>query len=303
VSERIPLRRRIRALFLAPVLRAIAWLVGLLPWSFVQRCGRLFGHLGWRVGRRERLRTLDHLALALPELSTAERHELAHANFLHQGINLAECLAMLSMSSERIEELIEVEGWERVEAARNAGQPVMIITGHCGNWELLAALANIRGLGMEVVARTLDEGQLNQLLLRLRSRFGTRTIERSSPGAARQLLQVLRDGRALGMLIDQDTRVAGVWVPFFGHPAYTPVGAAKIALKRQAAVFPSFIERLPNGHHRLRFHAAFDLPPDPTQATALMTRAIEHHIRRCPEQWVWMHRRWRRQPATADGSS
>ncbi len=296
MSSSLPLRRRIRALVLAPLLRAIAWLMGRLSWPAVQRFGRAIGYLGWWLTRRERHRALDHLALALPDLSAAQRRRLGRASFLHQGTNLTECLAMLSMSRERLEELIDVEGWEQVAAAQAAGRPILILSAHCGNWELLAALANCRGLGMEVVARSLDASQLNELLLGLRARFGTRTIERSSPGAARQLLKVLRNGRALGMLIDQDTRVAGVWVPFFDHPAYTPVGAAKIALKRQAAVFPSFIERLADGRHHLRFHPALDLPSDPTAATAVMTRAIEEQIRRCPEQWVWMHRRWRRQP-------
>jgi KDO2-lipid IV(A) lauroyltransferase len=88
----------------------------------------------------------------------------------------------------------------------------------------------------------------------------------------------------------------GVWVPFFGRLAYTPVGAAKIALKQRAAVVPVFIERLENGHHLVRFQPPLDLPDDPREATALMTARIEEQIRRRPEQWVWMHRRWRRQP-------
>ena len=100
------------------------------------------------------------------------------------------------------------------------------------------------------------------------------------------------------MLIDQDTKVEGVWVPFFGRPAFTPVGAAKIALKQRAAVVPVFIERLPDGEHLARYHPPLDLPDDPQAATALMTAKIEEQIRRHPEQWVWMHRRWRRQPGS-----
>jgi KDO2-lipid IV(A) lauroyltransferase len=98
------------------------------------------------------------------------------------------------------------------------------------------------------------------------------------------------------MLIDQDTRVEGVWVPFFGRPAFTPVGAAKISLRMGAATVPTFIERLDDGTHLARFLPPLDLPDDETEATALMTRSIEDQVRRRPEQWVWMHRRWRRQP-------
>lgn len=99
------------------------------------------------------------------------------------------------------------------------------------------------------------------------------------------------------MLIDQDTKVDGVWVPFFGRPAFTPAGAAKIALRSNAAVIPTFIERLPDGRHLAVFQAPLDLPDDPNAATALMTARIEEQVRRRPEQWVWMHRRWRRQLA------
>ena len=122
---------------------------------------------------------------------------------------------------------------------------------------------------------------------------------RGSEGAARQLLAALRKGGALGMLIDQDTKVDGVWVPFFGRPAFTPVGAAKIALRQNTAVIPTFIERLEDGRHLATFHPPLDLPDDPTEATALMTTKIEEQVRRRPEQWVWRHRRWRRQPPGA----
>jgi KDO2-lipid IV(A) lauroyltransferase len=110
------------------------------------------------------------------------------------------------------------------------------------------------------------------------------------------------------MLIDQDTKVDGVWVPFFGRPAFTPVAAARLALKQKAAVIPSFIERLPDGSHRAVFHPPPELPADAVAATALLTRLIEEQIRRVPEQWVWMHRRWRRRPesgspAAAEASS
>jgi KDO2-lipid IV(A) lauroyltransferase len=257
--------------------------------------GRLFGRLGWWFGRRDRRRALEHLALAFPERPAAERRALARAAFRHQGMNLAEDLHLLSRGCADVARYVETEGWERVAALRAAGTGVLIVTGHCGNWELLAAAINCRGLGMRVVARALDEPELQDLLVAFRRRFGSESIERGRPGAARELLRALREG-ALGMLIDQDTRVEGVWVPFFGRPAYTPVGAAKVALRPGVAAVPAFIERRPDGTHLARFLPPLDLPPDETAATALMTQAIEAQIRRRPEQWVWMHRRWRRQP-------
>jgi len=287
---------------LAALLRGLSALLAPLSWPAVDRAGRALGALAWRLGARDRKRTLEHLAIAFPELPEPARRGLARDCFRHQGMNLAECLHLLGRDCAEVAAHVEVEGWEEVETARAGGRPLLVLTGHCGNWELLAAPINCRGLGMAVVARPLDEPELQALLAGLRSRFGTTTIERGSEGAARAILGRLRRGGVLGMLIDQDTKVDGVWVPFFGRPAFTPVGPAKIALRQRAAVVPAFIERLAGGQHLARFHPAMDLPDDPQAATAAMTLAVEDQVRRRPEQWVWMHRRWRRQPPETGGA-
>jgi len=267
-----------------------------LDWSDAQCVGRALGGAGWLLARRDRRRALEHLALALPELAAADRERLGRASFRHLGAMLGECLWLASRDATEVSRRVALTGWEEVERARAAGRPILILTGHCGNWELLAAALNTRGLGMAVVARELDDPGLQEALLGLRARFGTRTIVRGTPGAARELLRTLRSGGALGMLIDQDTRVEGVWVDFFGRPAWTPSGAADIARRFAAAVLPTFVERLADGSHRAAIGAPLELPDDPVAATQRMSDAIEAQIRRVPEQWVWMHRRWRRQP-------
>jgi Kdo2-lipid IVA lauroyltransferase/acyltransferase len=287
----------LRYRLLAAALAGLSAALGRLPWRVAQRIGRGIGAAGWALSRRDRHRALGHLALAFPEIPERERRRLGRACFRHHGASLAECLHLLRRDCAAVLAHVEIEGWEEVERAREAGRPVVILTGHCGNWELLAAAINCRGLDMSVMARALDQPGLQAMLAGLRRRFGTETIARGTEGATRLLLGVLRRGGALGMLIDQDTKVDGVWVPFFGRPAFTPVGAAKIALRQRAAVIPTFIERRGDGTHLARFLPALDLPNDPREATAAMTAAIEQQVRRRPEQWVWMHRRWRRQPA------
>jgi KDO2-lipid IV(A) lauroyltransferase len=277
-------------------LRLFTATLGRLPWATAQRVGRAIGSLGWTLSRRDRRRTLDHLALAFPEMPEVDRRRLGRDCYRHHGTTLGECLHLFHRDCAFVKSVAEVRGWEEIEKARAAGKALLLFTGHCGNWELLGAAVNCRGLGMAVVARPLDEPIQQRLLTGLRERFGTPSIARGSEGAARQLLATLRRGGALGMLIDQDTKIDGVWVPFFGHPAFTPVGAAKIALRQNTAVIPIFIERLENGRHIVSLQPALDLPDDPTEATALMTAKIEEQVRRRPEQWVWMHRRWRRQP-------
>ena len=292
---RSPLRRA-RGRLLGALLGGLAHGLARRRLATVQRVGRVLGRLTWLLGRRDRRRALAHLALALPGLDDAGRRAIAWGSCLHLGMNLTETLHLLGADCGGVEGTVDVEGWETVAALRAAGRPVMILTGHCGNWELLAALTNCRGLGMAVVGRRLEETVLQDLLLAVRNRFGTETIERGEAGAARRLLGVFRDGGALGVLIDQDIRAESVFVPFFGRPAHTPVGPARIALRLGAAVVPTFIERRPDGRHRAVFHPPLVLPDDPLGATAAMTAAIEEQVRRVPEQWVWMHRRWRRRP-------
>lgn len=299
----LPVRRRLRPLLLGGAMRVLPPLFGRLAWRQAQRLGSALGLLAWWLVRRDRRRTLAHLALAFPEAAPGEWRALGSACFRHHGKNLAECLHLLRADCAAVLAHVRLEGFEHLAAARASGRPLIVVSGHCGNWELVPATLNCLGVGMQVVARQLDEAPLDALLVGLRSRFGTATIARGSLGAARALLKVLRGGGVLGLVIDQDTKVDGVWVPFFGRLAYTPVGAAEIALRRSAAVLPVFIERGADGEHLLRILPPLALPAGPEAATAVMTAAIEAQVRRRPEQWVWMHRRWRRQPDGAPGAA
>jgi KDO2-lipid IV(A) lauroyltransferase len=291
------LKARLAPLLLNAGLRLLTSTLGRLSWPAAQRAGRAIGVLGWQLSRRDRRRTLEHLALAYPGMPEAQRRRLGRDCFRHHGTTLGECLHLFHRDCEFVPSVVDLKGWEEVEKARREGRPILILTAHCGNWELLGAALNCRGLGMAALARELGEPAQQRMLAALRQRFGTPTIARGTEGAARQLLGTLRRGGALGMLIDQDTKVDGVWVPFFGRPAFTPVAAAKIALRQNAAVIPTFSERLADGRHLVTLHPPLELPEDPTEATALMTAKIEEQVRRRPEQWVWMHRRWRRQPS------
>lgn len=173
-AARHPLRSR-----LAPAaVRVLTALCRRLDWRRVQAFGRALGRAGWWLARRDRNRALEHLAFAFPELPGGERRRLARRMFAHFGTLLGECLHLTDKGCEEIARHVEVEGWERVTALRAAGRGVLIVTGHCGNWELLAATINCRGLGMAVVARELEEPRFNAFLLALRERFGTRTILR-----------------------------------------------------------------------------------------------------------------------------
>lgn len=295
-----PPSRRLRDRLLSGVLRGLRWWLTRRPWGCLRRWGRRCGGLYWHLSPRDRRRALAHLEIAFPELSDDARRRRARAAFHHLGTAVAELLHLAGRPPEGVDSTlaahVDVAGWERVEGVLAAGRPLIVLSGHCGNWELLGPVFRAQGAPLSAVVRALDDPRLHGFLTALRKGFGTETIDRGSRGAARQLLQALRSGRPLVMLIDQDTPVEGVWVPFFGRPAYTPVGAARLALKVDAAVIPAFAERRDDGSHLIRIHLPLDLPEDETGATAVMSEAIERQIRRRPEQWVWMHRRWRRRP-------
>jgi KDO2-lipid IV(A) lauroyltransferase len=253
--------------------------------------------------RRDSRRMVEHLAIAFPEKPAVERIRLEKACWRHLGKAIFELLHIRGRQAEEACRHVEVVGWENVEAARVCGKVVVILTGHCGNWELIATVNASHGLGLAAIAREFDEATMQDFSVDLRRHLGSETIARGSKSATRQLLRVVRNKGSLGLLIDQDTQEAeSVFVPFFGRPAWTPTAATTLALRLGAAVVPTFSERLEDGSHRVTFHRALDLPPDVTAATAMMTAEIEQQIRRHPEQWVWMHRRWRRQPVLTSES-
>jgi KDO2-lipid IV(A) lauroyltransferase len=178
----------------------------------------------------------------------------------------------------------------------------MFATAHCGNWELLSARLPVAGVPLITAVRELDDPRIDRLVTASRSRFGTEVVPRG-PAAGRQLARALAKQRVTGLLIDQDIRdVPGVFVPFFNRPAWTPSGAATLAVRLGCPMIPGFIHRLPDGRHRAEIQPPLPMPAEGTleeqveALTATATAAIERQIRSHPEQWVWMHRRWRTRP-------
>ncbi len=266
---------------------------------------------------------LMQLGWALPELDDQQRARVVDRMFDGLGRSLGEML-VLDLISAELDRWVRIEGAELLESALAGGRGVVSISGHIGNWEIMAATLALRGYPLTVVATEVKGRRLNQENVALRASVGVETILRSAPGSARDLLRTLRRGGLLGLLIDQDTRVQSVTVPFFGRPARTPVGAAALALRTDAPVVGIFIHREADGRHLIKILDP-QLPPRPlrdgaarpgaatddadgddrgplrasshreiwqVEATAVMTRLIERQIRNHPESWVWWHRRW-----------
>jgi KDO2-lipid IV(A) lauroyltransferase len=187
----------------------------------------------------------------------------------------------------------------------DAGRGVIIFTAHCGNWEWLACGTGLWGRPTSVLQRERDQPEMNRYITQLRANAGVHSIDRGSASSARDMMRIIRNGGILAFLVDQNLRTESVKVPFFGRPAPTPIGPAKLAIRTEALVSITFTERLPDGRHIIRY-----LPPiqcnrddDPVELVAHATRLIEEQIRRVPEQWVWMHDRWKERPKWDVGKS
>jgi KDO2-lipid IV(A) lauroyltransferase len=283
-------------------LRSFLAVGGKLPLSVSKSIGSVLGRTALRLlsGSKKRIRT--HLEAAFPELTPDRREDIARGCAQHFGLMLAEVAWLWHATGHQVEGLCEIDGVEHFMSALEEKRGVIFATGHCGNWELFCARLPIAGVPLSTAARQLDDPRIDRVVTTLRTRFGTEVILRG-PEAGKRMVRALAANRACALLIDQDIRgVPGVFVPFFGRPAWTPSGAAMLAIRRACPIITGFIHRRPDGSHRAEIHPPLPVPPDGSledrveELTAAATSVIERQIRSHPEQWVWMHRRWRTQP-------
>jgi KDO2-lipid IV(A) lauroyltransferase len=270
-------------------------LSGVLAWSFYRLHGRLR-----RVGER-------NLELALPRLSAEERNRILRGVFRHLGWQLVEFCRMTRYTAENTRGWMRTEGLDHYLAAKARGKGVLVVTGHLGAWEISGFYHSMMGHTMSVVIRPLDNQRLDEFVNVNRCRYGNRMLPKND--FARGLLNAMRSGETVAMLMDTNmTPPQGEFVEFFGQQACTATGLARIALKTGAAVLPGFMlweeaERRYVLHFgpELVFAHTGDAQADIVAATQQCTSAIEAWIRRYPDQWLWIHRRWKTRPAGEAG--
>lgn len=239
--------------------------------------------------------------MALGQERTGEElHSLCRQSFQHLGMTLVEVLTFLFRSPPALPQ-VSVEGMDHLERAVGRGRGVLLLAAHLGNWELLAAAHGLSGYPLSVIARPLDSALLDRIVTRFRERSGTEVIAKRR--ALPEVLDALRRQRMVAILLDQNaTRREGVFVPFFGRPASTSKSLALLALRTGVPVVPVFIHREPDGSHRVIVEPEIQpsrtgaLEEDVAALTAAFTRCVERAVRRWPEQWFWMHDRWRTRP-------
>ena len=295
-SMKHPIRRRASYLGFR-LLRAVACR---LSWPLAGGLGRLVGLAAHGLLAGHRRLALEHLARAIgQERSEPERRRIARAVFENLGRSALEWLRLPGLSDRALQQLVRCEGLEHLRSALREGRGVIAVTAHIGNWELIALY--LRSLGFEgaVLARRLRYPEYEAFLTSMRAAKGVATLAR---GSLKETARCLRANRIVGMLPDQDVdSLEGMFVDFFGHPAHTPVGPAALSLMTGAPIVPCFMIR-EGPRFRLVIEPPLHAPVGADRAEALRelteawSGAVESHIRRFPEQWVWMHRRWKTQP-------
>ncbi len=282
-------------------LRGLLGAARVMPLSTLRLTGRALSRGAWRLARGDRERALEHLTLAFPDRDPAWRLDVARRCRRHFGELVGEVAWLWSASPRAILARTRIEGLHHLTSPLAEKRGAVLVTGHCGNWEWLNLALGVLGVPMTVAAREIYDPRLDAVARRLRARYGGETVLRGG-AAGRRLAAALAKKRVLGLLIDQDIDVPGCFVEFFGEPAWTPSGAALLALRAKVPAVPGFAGRQADGAMRLVFEPAVEVEPsghldrDIKLLTARATASIEANIRRRPEQWVWMHRRWRRRP-------
>ncbi len=285
---------------------ALVWplvkVMGALPRPVARAIGITLGLSVYAVHGRLRRVGLRNLALAFPEMSLRERRRLVRGEFISLGRQFAEVCLFPRYTRENVSRVVVYEGFENFERAYARGKGVLFLTAHLGAWELSAFAHSLQGHPLSIVMRSLDNPYVDALLHRYRTMHGNRTVDKDD--FVRGLLAAMRAGETVGILMDTNmTPPQGVFVDFFGIPACTASGLARIALRTDAAVVPGFTVWDPKlRKYILRFDPAVELirigddQADIVANTAKFTSVIEDFIRRYPDQWLWVHRRWKTRP-------
>ncbi|MER3429601.1 MAG: lipid A biosynthesis acyltransferase [Blastocatellia bacterium] len=280
--------------------------LGLLPRSAAVTIGRAAGRLAYHVLGRLRRTGMINLRLAFPEKSDAERQKILTASFENLGRTLGEVSQFPYLVPAKLERIVDFtldeQSMELYRRVKNEKQGVLIVTGHLGNWEMLVFAFAALYEPMAYLARPLDNPLLEDFTARLRSRFGNRPLNKS--GSAMTAVRLLREGEILGVLADINAHPKeGVFVDFFGIPACTSAGPAIMALRSRAIILPAFcVYDNSAGRYRLvrgnliEYAPTGDRVQDLHELTRLYTAEIEKIIRAFPEQWLWIHKRWKTRP-------
>ena len=290
---------------------AAAWpfikILGILPRPLSRAFAIGLAQVVYLLHFRLRQVGMRNLAMVFPEKSEAERKRILRGVFTSLGRQLAELCQFPRYTPENIDQVVVYDGLENYERAYARGKGVLFLTAHFGGWELSAFAHSLHGHWLHIVMRPMDNPYLDRLLQQYRTMYGNKTVAKDD--FVRGLLAAMKAGETVGILMDTNmTPPQGIFVDFFGIPACTASGLARIALRTDAAVVPGFTIWDPAlQKYRLRFDPALELvrtgnlEADIAANTQMFTKVIEDYVRKYPDQWLWVHRRWKTRPEGQPG--
>ena len=296
-----PLPKRLKNTLIYQGVRILIALINRIPRRLALSLCEALAFVTYLFAPGTRRLTLDNLALAFgSQMTVRERKRLGRQVFQNLGRNAVDAIRLPKITADNVDDLVQAEGIVYLDEAYKMGKGVVAAGCHLGNFELLGCYLALKGYEVTVVTATLYDPRLDTLLRNNRMKGGLHIEKREYATSA--VLRALRRGHIVGLLIDQDTRVPGTFVQFFGQPAHTPVGPAILADRTGAPIVPMAIHRLSDDTHQITIR-----PPIPSsghskeaihKTTQAYTGEIEQFIRHTPVQWPWMHDRWK----TKEGS-
>lgn len=259
----------------------------------VERTGTRYGRLMWKFAGKRRNKTIENLTLAFPEKSKQEILTIAEGVFIHFARSSTDFLSSGHRTKAEVESNTKIFGIEHLDAALAAGKGVILVTGHLGNWERMSAWLSFNGYQLSAVARDANDEGVNRIVNDIRRAPGTKIIPRGQ--AARQVLTKLKANEMVGLLADQNAY--DIFIPFFGYPAGTALGLGVFHTRTKAPVIPMACFRVGPGQYEATFYPPLEpVLPESQSGEGIMlayNQWLEARIREHPEQWLWMHDRWR----------
>ena len=282
--------------------RSLIAVFGWLPLRISMLVGAKFAGVAGYFGGRLRRTGRRNLELAFPDLAPSERKRLLRGCFENLGRLLGVFSHFAEGDTHSLKGIVECEGLEHLDAARANGRGLILFTGHVGAWEFSSFGLSLFGYPLSFLVRRIDNPKIEDLVDRARTRLGNRSIDKRS--AAREILRILQGGGALGILVDLNTQEReGIFVDFFGVKASTTFLVAKLALRTNSEVLPVFApwnreqqRFLLKIEEALKIVRSGDEEEDVRLLTQALTSVVERYVRRYPDQWLWIHRRWKTRP-------
>lgn len=282
------------------LLKSANALFSALPYPVIQRLGAGLGWFLGRVVRHRRAIVREALARSLPERTAAERERIADGMYRHLATLVLECLHFAGRRAGEFVTRADVVGRENLEAVRSRGGGALLLMGHIGNWELTGPAYAQMWRPVNVVVRPIQNRAINDYWRKARATLELSLLPRED--ALRDCMKALKRRETVALVLDQNMRRhRGIFVDFFGRPACTTPGLALLSVATRTPVLPIFMLRLADGRHQLHLLPPIEPPPDRSEesirvATQHYTRVLEDIIRAHPDQWTWIHKRWRTRP-------